>query len=366
MPEIGVSSTRIRRRIAQGRPVRYLVPDAVLELIESSGPLPRGGAGVTRRGRGRRARGGVAERRAEEPGASAELARRIAAIVDDKKGEEIVALDVRELVSYTDYLVIATARNERQAKAIADEVRLGLKRDDDLLPARAEGEGEARWVLLDYLDCVLHVQVPEMRDRYRLERLWGEGPRLELALEGAGRASAPRSVRRARLASRTVKEFKRSLFGYRPKDVDEALAARDAALAEGAKALAWHAGELERRRARITQLELVCDPLSDRVVRARPRAGVDPGASWPGRVARSTGSRRSARQARGPGDADQAAGAARGRRSFRRGWRRCRSRRRRTAARLLDAIRGAIDRMGLSRATRRPRPRQRPRARRRR
>ncbi len=127
----------------------------------------------------------VAERRAAAPGASAELARRVASIVDEKKGERIVAIDVRELVSYTDYLVIATARNERQAKAIADEVRLVLKRDDERLPARAEGEGEARWVLLDYLDCVLHVQVPEMRDRYRLERLWGEGSRLELALEGA-------------------------------------------------------------------------------------------------------------------------------------------------------------------------------------
>ncbi len=127
----------------------------------------------------------VAERRTAAPGASAELARRIATIVDGKKGEQIVAIDVRELVSYTDYLVIATARNERQAKAIVDEVRLMLKRDDDLLPARAEGEVEARWVLLDYLDCVLHVQVPEMRERYRFERLWGEGARLELELEGA-------------------------------------------------------------------------------------------------------------------------------------------------------------------------------------
>jgi ribosome-associated protein len=127
----------------------------------------------------------LAERREREPEGSAELARAIAAIVDDKKGERIVALDVRELVSYTDYLVIATARNERQAKAIADDVHLRLKRERGLLPARTEGEREARWVLLDYVDCVLHVQVPEMRDRYRLERLWGEGPRLELGLEGA-------------------------------------------------------------------------------------------------------------------------------------------------------------------------------------
>jgi ribosome-associated protein len=122
--------------------------------------------------------------RSDDPRASALLARRIATIVDAKQGEDIVVLDVRELVGYTDYLLIATARNERQAKAIFDEVRQQLKRDPGLLPARVEGEAEAQWVLADYLDCVLHVQVPEMRDRYRLERLWGEAPRLEPAVEG--------------------------------------------------------------------------------------------------------------------------------------------------------------------------------------
>jgi ribosome-associated protein len=125
----------------------------------------------------------LAERRADAPGASADLARRIAEIVDAKKGEEIVCLDVRNLVGYTDYLLIATARNERQAKAIHDEVHARLKRERRLLPARVEGEREARWVLTDYLDCVLHVFVPELRERYRLERLWGEAERLELGLE---------------------------------------------------------------------------------------------------------------------------------------------------------------------------------------
>ena len=132
----------------------------------------------------------MAERRAWP---SAELARRIAAIVDDKQGEDIVALDVRDLVGYTDYLVIATARNERQAKAIHDEVRLRLKRDEGLLPARAEGEAEARWVLLDYLDCVLHVLVPEMRDRYRLERLWGEARAARARARGRD-AAEPRAA----------------------------------------------------------------------------------------------------------------------------------------------------------------------------
>ena len=123
----------------------------------------------------------LAERRAATPEASVALARRVAAIADEKGGTDIVGLDVRELVGYTDFLVIATARNERQAKAIADEVHARLKGDDGLLPDRTEGEREARWVLMDYLDCVLHVFVPEMRDRYRLETLWGEAPQLDLS-----------------------------------------------------------------------------------------------------------------------------------------------------------------------------------------
>ena len=111
---------------------------------------------------------------------SAGLARRIAAIADGKQADDVVALDMRDLVGYTDFLVICTARNERQAKAIHEEVYQRLKQDDGLLPAAVEGEAESRWVLMDYLDCVLHVFVPELRERYRLEVLWGEAPRLEL------------------------------------------------------------------------------------------------------------------------------------------------------------------------------------------
>jgi ribosome-associated protein len=122
----------------------------------------------------------VAERRAGQPQASEDLARRIASIADAKLAEDIVALDVRELVGYTDFLIVATARNERQAKAIHDEIHAQLKKGDQRLPANVEGASEGSWVLMDYLDCVLHVFVPEMRDRYRLEVLWGEAPQLEL------------------------------------------------------------------------------------------------------------------------------------------------------------------------------------------
>ena len=126
----------------------------------------------------------LAERRASSDEAAIELARRIAELVDDKQGTDIVCLDVRDLVGYTDYMLIATARNERQAKAIFDEVHDRLKAERGLLPVRVEGQAESRWVLADYLDCVLHVFVPELRERYRLERLWGEAERVRFGLEG--------------------------------------------------------------------------------------------------------------------------------------------------------------------------------------
>src|SRR5215208_1557527 len=111
---------------------------------------------------------------------SERLARKLAGIADSKQGEDIVVLDMRGLVEYTDFLVICTARNERLAKAIHDEVYVRLKREDELLPGRVEGEGEPRWVLMDYLDCVLHIFVPELRDRYRLDALWADAPPLAL------------------------------------------------------------------------------------------------------------------------------------------------------------------------------------------
>jgi ribosome-associated protein len=117
------------------------------------------------------------------------LARRIAQVADAKQAEDLVALDMRSLVGYTDFLVICTARNERLAKAIHEEVYQRLKHDEGLLPATVEGEGAARWVLMDYLDCVFHVFVPELRERYRLDVLWGEAPRLEL---DAGVGAGPR------------------------------------------------------------------------------------------------------------------------------------------------------------------------------
>ncbi len=118
-------------------------------------------------------------------GQSEALARRLAELADSKSAEEIVVLDMRSLVAYTDFLTICTARNERQARAIADEAKLKLKQEGGLLPAGSDGEG-AGWIVLDYLDCVLHVFTAEARERYGLEELWREAPRLDLAASPDG------------------------------------------------------------------------------------------------------------------------------------------------------------------------------------
>jgi ribosome-associated protein len=122
-----------------------------------------------------------------DPGSEA-LARQLAALADSKGAGEIVVLDMRKLVSYTDFLAICTARNERQARAIVDEVKLRMKQERELLPGGVEGEAAAGWIVVDYLDSVLHVFTAEARERYQLEDLWREAPRLEL---GPGKPKTP-------------------------------------------------------------------------------------------------------------------------------------------------------------------------------
>jgi ribosome-associated protein len=104
------------------------------------------------------------------------LAERIAEIASDRQALDIRLVDLRGLVAYTDTLVVCSGNTERQAKAIHDAIYLRLKDDHGLLPRRVEGEREARWILMDYLDCVAHVFTHEAREFYRLEQLWGEAP----------------------------------------------------------------------------------------------------------------------------------------------------------------------------------------------
>jgi ribosome-associated protein len=110
-----------------------------------------------------------------------QLAELIAGYADDKKAHDIVALDLRGMVGYTDYFVICTGTSDRQAKAIHDGIHEGMKREHGLLPRRVEGLPDAHWILMDYLDVVAHVFTPQTREFYRLEQLWGEAPVRALA-----------------------------------------------------------------------------------------------------------------------------------------------------------------------------------------
>ena len=143
MPLIQVSSSAIRRRVREGVPIRYLV----LTRWSSTWRLTSCTAG-------REAQGGADEVGAADPTQnSAALAERIAEIAADKKAIDIRVIDLRGIVSYTDFFVIASGNTERQAKAIHDAIYEELKHDGDerLLPRRTEGDREARWILLDYL-----------------------------------------------------------------------------------------------------------------------------------------------------------------------------------------------------------------------
>jgi ribosome-associated protein len=95
----------------------------------------------------------------------------------DKKATDVVRLDVGELLGYTDHFVIATGNTDRQVKAIHDGILEGMKKDHGITPRRVEGLPEAHWILMDYLDVVVHIFQPDAREYYRLEQLWGEAPK---------------------------------------------------------------------------------------------------------------------------------------------------------------------------------------------
>lgn len=111
------------------------------------------------------------------PETSLEYLRTAARAADDKKAENIVAIDVSEALAIVDSFLIASAPNERQVASIVDAIEEELQDKHDLKPLRREGRAEGRWVLLDFGDVVVHVQHDEERAFYALERLWGDAPR---------------------------------------------------------------------------------------------------------------------------------------------------------------------------------------------
>lgn len=114
--------------------------------------------------------------------ASLELAALVAAAIDDKKGIDLAAIDVAELLQITEVFVIATGTSRRQVQTLAEAVTEKVRDDADLRPLRVEGAEEGEWVLLDFGSVVVHLFQPEQRSFYDLERLWADAPRVDLGV----------------------------------------------------------------------------------------------------------------------------------------------------------------------------------------
>lgn len=104
-----------------------------------------------------------------------EQAREIAEIISDKKGADIIILDTGKVSTIADYFVIATAESERQAKAIVEDIEKKMKAQKQLAQG-GDVESSSGWVLLDYLDVIVHIFDPGTRDFYDLEELWSNAP----------------------------------------------------------------------------------------------------------------------------------------------------------------------------------------------
>lgn len=103
---------------------------------------------------------------------SLELARHIVDLVEDKKAEDIVLLDLRPDAIIADFFVICTGTSDRQLKALADNIREGVKERHDKLPFSVEGTGESGWMLMDYGNVIVHLFLADKRRYYDLEGLW--------------------------------------------------------------------------------------------------------------------------------------------------------------------------------------------------
>jgi len=98
---------------------------------------------------------------------------------DNKKAEDIVVLDVRELSSVTDYFVIASGTSEPHLRAIVEEITSKLRDDHEIRPVRTDGSTQGAWVALDFFDVIVHVMRTDARERYDLEGLWGDAQRVK-------------------------------------------------------------------------------------------------------------------------------------------------------------------------------------------
>lgn len=104
-----------------------------------------------------------------------DLAHHIVEVLDERKGENILLMDISEVCSFTDYFVITTGASERTLKALSEEVKKRIRENLEVTPLSTEGQPESGWVLIDYGGVIIHLFSKKMRDYYQLEELWQHG-----------------------------------------------------------------------------------------------------------------------------------------------------------------------------------------------
>jgi len=111
---------------------------------------------------------------------SRKLARLCREFAENKKAEDLVILDVRKLSSVTDYFVIASGTSEPHLRAVVEEISTQLREQHDVRPRAVDGTVHGAWVVLDFFDVIVHVMRQDVRERYDLEGLWGDAPRVRV------------------------------------------------------------------------------------------------------------------------------------------------------------------------------------------
>ena len=123
------------------------------------------------------------------------LAQRCRELAEDKKAEDVVIMDLRNLSTVTDYFVIASGTSEPHLHAIVDEIANRIREEYALKPSNTDGSWQTSWVVLDYFDVIVHVMRPDVREHYGLEHLWGDAGRVRAAARKQTGRAAPRRAR---------------------------------------------------------------------------------------------------------------------------------------------------------------------------
>jgi ribosome-associated protein len=114
-------------------------------------------------------------------------------LADNKKAENLVILDMRKVSSVADFFVLCTGTSEPHLRAVVDEITERLREDHGLRARAIDGSLQTAWIVLDYFDVIIHVMRADLRERYDLEGLWGDAPRLKPRRSRARTAAATRS-----------------------------------------------------------------------------------------------------------------------------------------------------------------------------